>query len=108
MARTFYVYIHTNRSGTLYVGVTNDLRRRLEEHRAGKAGSFTTRYKLDRLLYFEETNSVTSAIEREKQLKGWNRQRRLRLVQQQNQTWRDLSEDWYDSRSPVIGRDVTE
>jgi putative endonuclease len=91
--RNYYVYILTNRSGTLYIGVTNNLERRLEEHRAGKAGSFTARYKIDRLVYYEETGSVHSAIEREKQLKGWTRQRKIALIAQANPKWRDLSEE---------------
>ena len=94
MSRSYYVYILTNRSGTLYTGVTNDLERRLAEHRAGPAGSFTARYKLDRLLYFEETEDVQDAILREKQIKGWTR--KIELVATLNPTWRDLSEDWSD------------
>ncbi len=94
MVRSYYVYILTNRSGTLYVGVTNDLQRRLAEHRSAKASSFTGRYKLDRLVYFEETGDVRAAIEREKQLKGWTRQRKIALIAEMNPRWHDLSEEW--------------
>jgi putative endonuclease len=92
--KTYYVYILTNRSGTLYVGVTNDIYRRLEEHRAGKAGSFTKRYRLDRLVFVESTDDVEAALSREKQIKGWTRKRKLALIAAENPTWRDLSEDW--------------
>jgi putative endonuclease len=72
--RTYYVYIVTNRSGTLYIGVTNDLERRMLEHKAGLVPlSFSSRYKTDRLVYFEEGSDVQAAIAREKQLKGWTR-----------------------------------
>jgi putative endonuclease len=91
--RLYYVYILTNRSGTLYVGMTNDLLRRLLEHREAKPGTFTGRYKLDRLLYFEDTPDVSVAIAREKQLKGWTRARKLALIREMNPFWRDLSED---------------
>jgi len=93
LAKTYYVYILTNRSGTLYTGETNDLQRRLLEHRAGSVGSFTARYKMDRLLYFEATADVRDAIQREKQIKGWTRKRKLELVAELNPKWRDLSED---------------
>ena len=96
---TYYVYILTNRSGTLYVGVTNNLERRLLEHREGVLGSFTSRYKIDRLLYFEETSDVTAAIKREKQLKGWTRKRKIELIVSVNPQWIDLSEGWLSVRT---------
>ena len=92
--RIYYVYILTNRSGTLYVGVTNDLERRMGEHRLAKSSSFTGRYKLDRLVYLEESTDVRAAIEREKQLKGWTRARKIALIAEMNPRWQDLSEDW--------------
>ena len=92
--RTYYVYILTNRSGTLYTGVTNDLMRRLQEHRMGKS-AFTSRYKIDRAMYFEETNDVRVAIEREKQVKAWIRKKRIDLIASMNPKWRDLSEGWF-------------
>ena len=102
--RSYYVYILTNRSGTLYVGVTNDLERRLQEHRTGKAGAFTTRYKLDRLVYIEESNDVRAAIAREKQLKGWTRKRKIALFTEVNPRWLDLSADWSSAVSEVASQ----
>ena len=92
----YYVYIMTNRSGTLYIGVTNDLERRVLEHKSGEGSGFTKRCKLDRLVYFEETSDVLDAIAREKQLKGWLRRRKVALIAVQNPLWRDLSEGWCD------------
>ena len=91
MARTYYVYILTNRSGTLYVGVTNDLARRLHAHREGHLGSFTLRYRIDRLVYFESFFDVRVAIAREKQLKGWVRRKKVALISMANPKWTDLS-----------------
>ena len=92
--KTYYVYILTNRSGTLYVGMTNDLYRRLQEHRDGVGSAFTMRYKIDLLVYFEDTTDVRVALEREKHVKGWTRARKLELIKFMNPTMRDLSEDW--------------
>jgi putative endonuclease len=89
--RQYWVYIATNRSGTLYVGVTGDLRRRMAEHRAAETGGFTSKYRIDRLVYFESTADVSSAIAREKQIKGWGREKKLRLVESTNPGWVDLS-----------------
>ncbi len=100
--KSYYVYILRNRSGTLYIGVTNDLQRRLQEHREKKPGTFSARYKLDRLLYFEETDDVAVAIAREKQLKGWTRKRKIALFTETNPRWRDLSEDWVDPRERAL------
>ena len=90
------VYILTNRrDGVLYTGVTNDLRRRLEEHRTHRDdASFATRYKCARLVYFETTDNIAAAIEREKQIKGWLRRKKIALIEAGNPEWRDLSEDW--------------
>jgi putative endonuclease len=92
--RTYFVYMLTNRSGTLYVGVTNDLERRMAEHRAAGPSTFTGRYRMNRLVYFEAANDARTAIEREKQLKGWTRARKIALIADMNPRWRDLSEDW--------------
>lgn len=88
--KTYSVYILTNRSGTLYVGVTNDLERRMVEHASGDAKTFTGRYALDRLVYVEEYPEVRDAIRREKQLKGWRRSKKVALVNKQNPSWRDV------------------
>src|SRR5260370_362177 len=90
----FYVYIITNVSGTLYTGVTNNLERRVYEHKAGVVEGFTHRYKINRLVYFEETNDVVAAISREKQIKGWVRRKKLDLIKAVNPNWEDLSLAW--------------
>jgi putative endonuclease len=90
----FAVYILANRSRTIYVGVTNDLGRRIEEHRAKVVPGFTQTYRLDKLVYYEMTSDVRSAIAREKQIKGWRREKKLALIESLNPTWRDLGEDW--------------
>jgi putative endonuclease len=89
--RDYYVYIMSNRTHTLYIGVTNDLYRRLEEHRAGTSGGFTSKYKLRRLVYFEHTNEIGAAIAREKQLKNWRREKKIALIERMNPSWSDLS-----------------
>ena len=90
MQQQYWVYILTNTSGTLYVGVTNNLIRRVYEHRNKLADGFTKRYNITRLVYYEATNDIMSAIEREKQIKGWTRARKLELVKTVNPKWRDL------------------
>jgi putative endonuclease len=87
----FFVYILTNRSGTLYIGVTNNLAKRVEEHRMAPPSSFTGRYHIHRLVYYETMNSPADAIAREKQLKGWTRKRKIALINQANPTWADLA-----------------
>jgi len=94
MENTYFVYILTNHSRTLYTGVTNDLPRRVDEHRKGHGSTFTGRYRITRLVYFEMTNDVTAAIQREKQIKGWRRERKIALVESINPGWNDLSEQW--------------
>ena len=94
--KSYFVYILTNHSGTLYVGVTNDLRRRVWKHKQEIVDDFTTRYRISRLVYYEETTDVTSAISREKQIKGWLRERKVDLIESTNPEWRDLSRDWED------------
>ena len=91
---TFYVYLLTNRNNrVLYTGVTNDLVRRVYEHKHHLIqNSFTDRYNVDKLVYFEETSSSRAAIEREKQIKGWNRTRKNALVNGMNPAWEDLWE----------------
>ena len=87
----YYVYILTNQScSVLYTGVTNDLKRRVYEHRKGLVEGFTKRYNVHRLVYFEETSSRESAILREKQIKGGSRQKKINLVDAVNPDWHDL------------------
>lgn len=92
--KQYYVYIITNKSGTLYTGVTNDLTRRIYEHKQGIGGHFTSRYRVTGLLYFEGTRDIHAALAREKQLKGWRRARKLELIAKHNPKWADLSADW--------------
>ncbi len=93
--RDYYVYIMSNRTRTLYIGVTNNLLRRVEEHLAGKLGGFTSKYKLRRLVYFEHTNDIGAAIAREKQLKNWRREKKINLIERLNPTWTDLSRELF-------------
>ena len=96
MARSYHVYILSSRSGNLYIGVTSDLYRRLWEHRRHFVPGHTARYRIDRLVYFEAAVDPTSAIAREKQLKGWRRVRKIALIESANPTWDDLASDWFD------------
>jgi putative endonuclease len=90
--KTYYVYIMTNKSKTLYTGVTNDLRRRVLEHKEHLVPGFTKRYNIKRLVYYEETDVVHSALAREKQIKGWFRRKKEELIESVNPQWRDLYE----------------
>ncbi len=95
MTGSAYVYILTNRPrGTLYVGVTTDLPRRLFEHRNGTVPGFTSRYRLTRLVWFVEGASIAEAITVEKKLKNRGRQWKIDLIEKRNPEWRDLSEQW--------------
>jgi putative endonuclease len=87
----FFVYILFNYSRTLYVGVTNDLIRRVDEHRQGKVPGFTTKYRIKQLAHYEIFPDAISAIEREKQLKGWMREKKIALIEKENPHWEDLS-----------------
>ncbi|MBN4064647.1 GIY-YIG nuclease family protein [Dehalococcoides mccartyi] len=90
-SRTYAVYMLTNSSRTLYVGVTNDLQRRLLQHRDGIGSQFTKRYNTHSLVWYETTDNVWSALEREKQLKSWKRNRKLDVINAINPAWNDLS-----------------
>ncbi len=93
----YYVYILTNKTNrVLYIGVTNNLERRLYEHRNELADSFTKRYHVHKLVYFETTTDIRTAIEREKQLKGWLRVKKNALIETMNPKWEDLSTKWYE------------
>jgi len=92
--KSYYVYIMANkRNGTLYIGVTNDLIKRVFEHKSDIVQGFTKKYKIHSLVYFEECGEIESAILREKQLKKWNRQWKLELIEKENPQWKDLYED---------------
>ena len=92
MKMAFSVYIMTNRSGTLYVGVSNDLGRRVQEHKTGHTQGFTSRFRMDRLVYFETTSDINVALAREKQLKGWRRSKKIALIEALNPNWDDLAD----------------
>jgi putative endonuclease len=91
MAKTCWVYILASApGGTIYIGVTNDLVRRIYEHRIGVADGFTKKYGIHRLVYFEQYGDVELAIQREKRLKKWNRAWKIRLIEEKNPDWVDL------------------
>ena len=92
--KQYFVYILTSNSGTLYVGMTNDLHRRVYQHKYKIIPGFTARYNVDRLVYFEVFKEPKQAIVREKQIKGWVRRKKIALIEESNPTWRDLSKDW--------------
>jgi putative endonuclease len=88
----YFIYIMTNKSGTLYTGVTNNLERRIYEHKQHLVKGFTQKYKIEKLVYFEETNDIHAALSREKQIKGWLRKKKIALIESINPGWNDLSE----------------
>ena len=100
--RTYYVYIMANWSRNLYTGTTNDLKRRVFEHKSQLVPGFTAKYKLDKLVYFEETGDVYQAISRERQIKGRTREKKLALIEQANPGWEDLAESWYGKPDPSL------
>src|SRR3954469_18780005 len=93
--RTYWVYIMTNQSGTLYAGVTGNLERRIYEHRHRLIPGFASRYRVDRLIYVEAFSEIRDAIAREKQIKAWRRSHKVDLIAQANPEWRDLGEEWF-------------
>ncbi len=95
MSKEYYVYIMTNRSRTLYTGVTNDLMRRVYEHKHKLVPGFTSRYNIQFLVYYESGSDINAAIAREKQIKGWLRSKKIALIDSMNPEWRDLSEEWH-------------
>jgi len=92
--KNFYVYIVTNNSRTLYIGVTNNLSRRIYEHKSKFIEGFTKKYNIHKLVYFEVFNNPDEAIRREKQLKGWLRKKKIALIESTNPEWKDLSEEF--------------
>jgi putative endonuclease len=94
MEKQFYVYILANKSNrVLYTGVTNNIIRRVFEHRERRASAFTTRYRVDKLVYFEVFQDISEAIEREKQIKAGSRKKKIELVEQMNLDWKDLYDE---------------
>lgn len=93
---TNFVYIMSSYRGTLYVGVTDDLPRRVMEHKLGKASAFTAKYNVNRLVHYEQSDNIVDAIAREKQIKGWTRIKKVRLIEADNPHWEDLSKHLLD------------
>ena len=95
--RNYYVYILTNSdNNVLYIGVTNDLEKRLYEHKEHLIEGFTNKYNVNKLVYYEQTNDIDSAIRREKQLKNWHREWKMNLIQEHNPYWKDLYKEVID------------
>ena len=90
----FFVYIMASKSRRIYCGVTNNIERRVAQHKAGEIKGFTQQYKINRLVYVEVFRMIGNAIRREKEIKHWVRARRVDLIERDNPTWDDLSEDW--------------
>ena len=94
----YYVYIlGSQKNGTLYIGMTNDLQQRVYQHKTGAIKGFTQKYGVSLLVYFEEYQQVTQAIERENNLKRWKRAWKLKLIEKENSNWTDLAKDWFDN-----------
>jgi putative endonuclease len=92
----YYVYIlASKKNGTLYIGVTNDLETRVLQHKQKINEGFTSKYEVSSIVYFETFQYIDDAIRREKQLKKWNRQWKINLIEEENKNWLDLSEDWF-------------
>ena len=94
--RQDFVYIMTNRAGKLSIGLTNDIKKRIYQHKNKLINGFTKKYNIDLLLYFETFSDVYSAIAREKVIKGWARKKKIELINRADPQWSDLSQDWYD------------
>jgi putative endonuclease len=104
MKNQYYIYIMTNIARTLYTGVTNDLEKRVYVHKMKLVPGFTTRYNLTTLVYFESGEDINAAIYREKQIKGWRRNKKIALIESLNPEWKDLSEEWFDCHSEGVQR----
>ncbi len=96
MDKIYYVYIlASKRNGTLYIGVTNNLERRMYQHKNRLLDGFAKKYNVNKLVHFETTNDIKFAIQREKQLKKWYRKWKIELIEKENPEWKDLAEDWF-------------
>jgi len=93
--KIYYVYILSSDRGTLYTGVTNNIRKRVLTHKRNDQKCFTSKYKICRLIYYEETRNIQYAIGREKEIKGWRRSKKLQLIRSVNSEYKDLSRGWY-------------
>ena len=90
----FFVYVMASKSRRTYTGVTNNIERRVKQHKAGEIEGFTRRYKINRLVHYEVFQYIGNAIGREKEIKGWDRVKRVALIERENPTWDDLAHDW--------------
>ena len=96
MNKSYYVYIlSSKKNGVFYIGVTSDLKNRMNQHKNEVIQDFTSKYLVHKLVYYEQTEDVNSALSREKVLKKWNRSWKIQLIEKDNPTWKDLSKDWY-------------
>ena len=95
ISRMYCVYIASSKSRAIYIGITSDLVGRMQQHRNRTLPGHTSKYRIDRLVYFETTQDVRSAIQREKQLKGWRREKKVRLIETHNPTWQDMAADGF-------------
>jgi putative endonuclease len=93
--KNYFIYILTSDTGTLYTGVTNNLENRIYQHKHKLIDGFTKKYNITRLVYFEETTDIYAAIQREKEIKGWRRSKKVNLIKTINPTWKDLAENWF-------------
>ena len=93
MLKSYFVYFVASRSGVLYIGMTNDLSRRVYGHKNKLVPGFSAKYNVTMLMYYEQFSNPNEAIEREKQIKGWRREKKVALIESVNPTWRDLSQD---------------
>ncbi len=93
--RSYYIYIMSSPRGVLYTGVTNNIWFRVLTHKQKKQPGFTKKYNVTRLVYYEETSDIYVALEREKEIKGWRRSKKINLVESLNSTWEDLAEEWF-------------
>ena len=94
--KTFYVYIMASKTGTLYTGLTSNIKKRVWEHKNHVVPGFSDKYKAERLLYYETIGDSLSVIGREKQIKNWRREKKVKLIESINPQWADLSREWYD------------
>lgn len=93
----YYLYIITNKKeGVLYIGVTNNIERRMFEHKNKLVKGFSSKYNLDKLVYFETYQYIEDAVKREKNMKKWKRDWKIKLIVKKNPTWKDLSEEWFE------------
>ena len=96
MVHNYYIYIMASKTRVIYTGMTNNLERRVYEHKGKLFKGFTSRYNITRLVYYEYTNDVNAAILREKEIKAWRREKKIKLIESTNPEWQDLSDGWYE------------